>query len=675
MEPVAQIVWLKAWRSTLVAALAAAGVFVAHAAIAATPAAAQGDGNGQGTAQSVVKDGIRIDFSIVPVDSEGRAASGDPSAGRPLVAGRDAEVRLVLSDAASGTPLPGVRPAAWMDARKKGLGELSCRDKIEGFLQARLGYRPDIDLNSWYIVTLNDQPSLTVIDPLLGFGGQRTVAHVLLDGAGEDWAIAADEERIFVTIPDRRRVSVVDTGTWRVTGNVDLPVKPVTALLQTDQRYLWVNYPGSPDAAGDSGGVAAIDTVTLSMAARIPTGAGPHDIAVSDDNRFLAVTNAGAGTVTLVDVADLAVRQEVSTGGRPVSVSWSTLAAAFYVADAATGEILSVDPAAPEPVRARIPTAAGLAHVAVSADGRWAFAANRAENRVEIVDVSVNRVAQSIRTGDEPYHIAFTDEFAYIRAAGTSEIGIVPVGPLARGEVVDVLKVAAGRIKPGDAGRPESASPVAPTPDGNAVLISNPLDRTVYFYMEGMAAASGSFANIKAHPRGVTAISRALRETAPGEYRTAVRLPAAGDYDVAILLDTPRAWHCFSATAMTAPGGAGNAAGRADVEYLVKDRTLQVGVPTTLRFRVRDADSGVPRKDIDDLKVLAFLSPGAWKRQIAPTVSEAGIWEVSLTPPEPGLYYVFVKSQTLGAQYRDLPFLILQAEESLASDDGEEVRQ
>lgn len=665
---------LKVWRSALVAVSAAAGLVAAQTLIGDNPVAAHGDGDRHDAVRSVVKEGVRIGFSIVPADTGQAATALGLPADRPLVAGGDAEILLTLSDAASGARLSGLRPAAWMDARKKGQGNLSCRDKIEGFLQAQLSYRPDIDLNAWHIVTLNDRPSLTVIDPLLGFGGQRTVALVLLDGTGEDWAITDDEKRLFVTIPDRRRVSVVDTGTWRVAGNVVLPVEPVRAFLQNDQRYLWVNYPGQADA-GDPGGVVAIDTVTLEVAARIPTGAGPHDLAVSDDDRVLAVTNAGTGTVSLVDVAALSVPQEIPTNGRPVAVSWSPLAAAFYVADAATGDILSIDPAAPEPVRARIATAPGLSHVAVSPDGRWAFASNRIENRVEIVDVSVDRVAQSVEAGEEPYHVAFTDEFAYIRAAGAGEIGIVPLEPLAGGEVVNVQKVAAGRTKPGDAGRPEVASPVAPTPDGNAVLVSNPLDRSIYFYMEGMAAASGSFSNEKAHPRGVMAVSRALREVAPGEYRTAVRLPAAGDYDIAVLLDTPRVWHCFGATAMTAPGGADSSAGRASIEYLVKDRTLPVGVPTTLRFRLRDTDGGPMHDEVRDLEVLAFRSPGIWKRRIAPTVSEKGVWTVSFTPPKPGVYYVFAQSRTLGARYRDMPFLILRAEETLAGGDNEKAGQ
>ena len=642
------------------------GLTVAMATIFAPPGHGHGEaehGEVPGGAQtdSIVKDGVSIEFTIAPAGGDATAAA----LAMPVQAGDDALVTLRFTDAGSGAPLSGVGPAVWLDARKKGQADLTCRDKIESFLQGQISYRPEIDLNAWYIMTLNDRPSLTVIDPLLGFGGQQTVALVLLDGPGEDWAMSADQKLVYVTLPDRRRVSVVDTGIWKVVANIDLPVAPVAAELQPDGRYLWVDYPD--DGAGDPGGVLAIDTATRTVAFRLSTGAGPHRMAIGDDDRYMAVASAGAGAVTLVDIAGLKSAGKLETGGRPVAVAWSTLAGAFYAADAETGEILVIDPAAAEPLRTRIATAPGLADIAFASGGRWAFAANRAENRVEILDATVNRVAQSVATEAEPYRTAFTDEFAYIRAAGSDHIGIVALAPLAKGEAVNVQNIPAGQTKPGDAGLPETAAPVVPTPDGDGVLIANPLDRSIYYYTEGMAAPSGSFANERALPRGVMAISRALREDAPGEYSGPVRLPEAGDYDVAVLLDSPRLWHCFTATALAAPGGAVGENVPVGLDFLVNETGLTTGEEATIRFRLRDGDSGAARTDIDDLRVLTFLVPGTWQRRVAPTRGEDGVWEVSFTPPQSGLYYLFVASAELGAGFRDLPFLSLRATDAKVS--------
>ncbi|HYH84016.1 MAG TPA: hypothetical protein VEX60_00950, partial [Pyrinomonadaceae bacterium] len=74
--------------------------------------------------QSVVKDGIKVEFDIEPL------AAGDKTS---VMAGEEARVRFRLSDAAKGTPLTGVRPAAWMSLRETpGPADAAqCREKIQ----------------------------------------------------------------------------------------------------------------------------------------------------------------------------------------------------------------------------------------------------------------------------------------------------------------------------------------------------------------------------------------------------------------------------------------------------------------------------------------------------------------------------------------------------------------
>ena len=88
-----------------------------------------------------------------------------------------------------------------------------------------------------------------------------------------------------------------------------------------------------------------------------------------------------------------------------------------------------------------------------------------------------------------------------------------------------------------------------PAPEGNAVIVANPVDRVLYYYSEGMAAPMGNFQNYRREPLAVAIVDRSLRETAPGIYSTTVKLPASGHYDVAFLTDSPRIAHCFETTA------------------------------------------------------------------------------------------------------------------------------
>ena len=64
------------------------------------------------------------------------------------------------------------------------------------------------------------------------------------------------------------------------------------------------------------------------------------------------------------------------------------------------------------------------------------------------------------------------------------------------------------------------------------------MDKTVYFYKEGMAAPMGSFSNYGCQPRAVLVVDRSLRERgSPGVYETTVRLRKPGEYDVVFFLE------------------------------------------------------------------------------------------------------------------------------------------
>jgi YVTN family beta-propeller protein len=212
----------------------------------ATAAPAQSEGNraqqpvAKPTPQEIVSEGIRVEFEAAPVAAEDVG----------LVAGRDVRVRFRVSDTTTKTPLAGLRPAAWMSLRE---GETStpeqCRERVRAFMQGSLRARPDVDLNSYYILALNQEPNISVIDPLLGFGGSKLVTLVFLRSPGTDWALTSDRSKLFVTMPAVDQVAVVDTATWKVIANIDAGSRPTRIRLQPDEKYLWVTTvmrPSSP---------------------------------------------------------------------------------------------------------------------------------------------------------------------------------------------------------------------------------------------------------------------------------------------------------------------------------------------------------------------------------------------------------------------------------------------
>src|SRR5829696_514202 len=275
--------------------------------------------------QKIERDGVEVEFTIEPIDEP-----GEPS---EVMEAKEATVRFKIHDKATKTPLSGVKPSVWLTQRGEGETDPKvCREKVQSFLQGSLRSRPDVDLNTYYLLALNDEANISVIDPLLGFGSSKLLTLVMLKSPGEDWAQKTSEEKLFVSMPLANQVAVVDTSTWKVVTNIDTGMKPARVRLQPDERYLWV---GSD--AGEQSGVTVIDTTTLKVVAQLATGKGHHEIDFSNDNRFAFITNQDDGTLSVIDIQKLAKVTDLKTGNSVTSIAFSPLGNALYVVNAADG--------------------------------------------------------------------------------------------------------------------------------------------------------------------------------------------------------------------------------------------------------------------------------------------------------------------------------------------------
>src|SRR5215470_8673406 len=336
------------------------------------------------TPNSITSNGISVDFAARAVKQERDK----------IVAGQDVEVRFKIADAVTGAAISNAGPGAWVDARQKiGVGVQkpedvagACREKIGYFLQGGLSYRPDIDLNAWYILALNSKASITVIDPLLGYGGQRIVTLIPLNSPGEDWVMGRDSRSLFVALPATDEIAVIDTATWKVAANIKVGRNPLRVALQGDGRYLW---------AGHDGGVAVVNAERRAVVVDLATGAGRHDIALGKGDYEAFVSNPGEGTVSVIDVGTLKIARTIPVGGSPGAIAYSPLANAMNVVDAKRGVISAIDPAARN-VAATMKAKPGLYALQFTLDGRWGFSANPRANEVVVLDASTNRIANRI---------------------------------------------------------------------------------------------------------------------------------------------------------------------------------------------------------------------------------------------------------------------------------------
>jgi YVTN family beta-propeller protein len=511
--------------------------------------------------------------------------------------------------------------------------------------------RPMIDLNSYYLLVLNRDPSISVIDPVVSMTGMTSLyATAVLERSPADWTKSRDEKRVYISMPGAGKVAVVDTDSFGVAANVAAGRSPTRVVLQSDARYLWVG-DDSDDPA--ESGVTVVDTVKLEAAARIRTGSGHHEIAFSAGDRYAFVTNRKEGTVSVVDVARLEKVKDLSTGPVPLAIAYSPLSRAVYVADGRDGTITVVDGSSLSVV-ARVTAKPGLGPMRFSPDGRFGFVVNTTESAVHVIDAAENRLVHTIPLGGQPYQVTFTRAFAYVRLLDSEKVPMVNLLSLGAGKVPIVKNFAVGTMAPKLAGDLSIADSISPASTEAAVFVADPVESSIYYYMEGMNGPMGSFGNYGHRARAVSIADRSLKQVEPGVYSGTVRIPAAGRYDVAFLSQSPPLVHCFSVEAKDDPSRHEKRKAL-EIKYVDPPPVAAAGA-LPLRFTLTGGEDHEPRKGLADVRVRYFLVPGEFRREVAAREVEAGVYEAVLEVARQGAYYAYVSVPSLAVRYGDLPF-------------------
>lgn len=598
----------------------------------------------------LVRNGVAIDFSISPA---GRI--------KALTEGEFADVRFRITDETSGQPVRVGTPGAWMDMSQliqgRGAEQKSCKDKISLYLKGVVGIRPMVDLNSYFVVLMNNDATLSVVDPVVSMAGATsTYASLRLNATGADWVSVARERRMYVSLPGANQVAVIDTDAFKVVDNIPAGKTPLRLALQPDGRYLWVGNNPADEAAS---GVTVIDVQTLKSVGFVATGAGHHEIAFSADSKHAFVTNRNAGSVTVIDVATRQVVKSLATGAQPLSIVYSPLSRALYVADGKDGRVTVID-AAKHEIVARVPLQAGLGPLRITPDGRFALLLNSQQDLVHVIDAATNEHVQDVKIPGQPFQLIFTASYAYVRSLHSERVHMINLASLGKGQQAAVQHFVAGGKAPGNLGGAAIADSVATAAGEGTVFVVNPADGTTYYYQEGMNAPSSNYRVYGSSPRAVTVVDRSLKEVEPGVFEGRVRIPVAGKYDVAFMLQSPQVLHCFSADAADNPLIAKEVE-PLRLEFETVQRQFQVGETAAVRFKLTDGVTGQAKAGIGDVRSLYFLAPGRSRTEVPVVEIGDGVYEARVKLTDAGAWYVHVGVPAMKLGYERLPYYSLQA--------------
>lgn len=582
--------------------------------------------------------GLAIDFSLSPFSPSSSTSQAALKAQEPL------QANLIFTDQTTGLPRGDVRPKAWLSLRRSNQvsGELSCRDKIKGYLQGTLSGRADIDLNSYLVLVLNHDHSISYINPQVGLNTSKLERLITLPGQGREWVLSPNQQWLYVTIPEKSAVAVVRTDTAEVakilsTGDDTTPSR---LALQPDGRRLWVGLDHSST-------VMVVDTRTHQTLKSIEIGVGLHTLAFSSDNRYVAVTNTTDDTVTLLGVNDLAVIATLPTSHTPVALAYSRASGFFYAVGINGGAVTVIDPQARQVV-ATIPMKAGIVALRFEPEGRIGLAVNQVEGTISTLDALTGQVLATVPVVKEPDQVTFSHRFAYVRGIGSDKFSLIDLNLLRKGSLA-VTDIQAGHIFPQTAPSDLNvADMIVPTPDGHGAWIAHAPEQTLYYYMEGMMVPMGTLQTYQRRPHAILILNRSLIQTDPGHYESVLMFQRGGSYDLHLLTENPPAVVCVPLRVSASSSSTGVASTeRIQIQRLFDNKPIPTGKSVLLRFKILDLATNQPVKELTDVQVLFFEPPGTWQRRVEARSLGDGIYEATQVFPHPGQFRVTVQIPSL----------------------------
>jgi len=615
---------------------------------------------GESWKQTTKVSGVKVDFRGVAslrdvVLKQGPlAVSLNDVTSSEMVEGQQAVLQFRITDAA-GAPMSGLKMAAWMDPiTGQPADAATCHKKIQSFLQMQLSGRPEVDLNTYYVLSLTTEPAILVIDPRIGFSSSKLYAVIDLAAPGADWAQSGNRERVFVSLPSTNQIAAIDSVTFRLIGNINVSGHPGRVAVQPDGKYVWVAVDSLEGA--DGGGVVVLETSTLKIAARIATGKGRHELAF-DDNQHVYVTNVEDGTVSVISGASLTKIKDIAIGKEPAAIAYSGRSKSIYVAGKTEGRV-SVISTESHAVIGTIADRPGLGALILTPDGRWGFVANTKEDEVILFDVSSNKVVQKYKAGRSPDQLALTTSYLYVRSRKSEQVKLIPLGEV--GISANTAEFPAGQSAPGALAE-LPAPPIVASLDGDSAFIANPADRRIYYYQEGMAAPMFSLEGYGKTPTAVMVVDHSIHETEHGIYSVALRLPKPGIYDVPLFVESPAISHCFQFTVLENPLLKKRPSSAVNLQALNNYLQVKTGEASRVRFRLTDADTNQPKDELTDVQVTVLLAEGLRQLRFVAVPVADGIYQFEFTPAREGVYYGMVQIPSLKARANQLPYLMIRS--------------
>lgn len=224
--------------------------------------------------------------------------------------------------------------------------------------------------------------------------------------------------------------------------------------------------------------VTLLDARTRDVLATLPTGRGPHEVAISRDGRWAFVSNYGnretvGSSITVIDLDTRTVARTIDLGEyrRPHGMAFFPGDTIFAVTAEQSKAVLLVDVRTGRVIKA-LPSNGRAPHmVGLSADGRRMVSGNIGEGTIAIFSPLGNDTTRNVKVARQPEGIAITPDGR--RAwVGSNQDNVVLVVDLDRAVPLDTIR---------GFGLPYR---MAVSPDGRTAVVTDPVKATIRIFDE-----------------------------------------------------------------------------------------------------------------------------------------------------------------------------------------------
>lgn len=564
-----------------------------------------------------------------------------------LVAQQPIQISLEAKRLADSQALNNWSPGAWLDSEISPMSGAVpvCGQRIAGLLSGNLMNRPLLDLTGYFVLTLDEEASVSILDPSVYFANKSSLYSVIkLSKPGFDWVKTTDDTRLFVAIPESREVAVIDLQNQKLLKTIKVTGQPTRLALMTGERLLWVGQTGQVESDNQ---VSVIDTITTEIMATMELPKGHHEFAFAKQGNRAFVSSRDDANIAMIDSANLKMIKTWKIPGLPLAMA-VTPQNELWVADAKSGIILRYD-AQGEPL-GNISLKQGISPMKLTPEQDFVFVLNPGEHLLYILDSKNGQLQQTITVSGRPYDVVFSKDYAYIRTLDTEFAAMISLNELKKSPTITPKQIPIGFSKMAQYADLPLASSMTPSLNLAGAFFALPSERTVYHYMEGMNAPSSGIKTFGHTPLATIVSQRGLLQIAPGRYSTTLRMPSAGRMVLALASENPKFKECISL--VVKPDEKPDRQDKVKLEWL-NEPVMVKKTNEQIEFKVRILDNkNLPNKLGINIVPASGGSKGYWPLNVDPLDNNVLVAKGALS--ESGSFYLHIVGDQVNSNFATL---------------------